>query len=122
MTTTLWLLLQRAVVPDQAPFETATQPRAMAVWWLGSSHEIIGSHLETLGGGNLPPTIRWSKGRREGGVALGFPICAPTLLGAGEAGMGYQVVSFREKEPPMKDWSETKVMHTCMDNLQHLRG
>lgn len=122
--TTLRLLLQRAVVPGQAPFETATQPSAMTVWCLGSSHEIIGSHLETLEGGNLPQVrpIGQNKGGREGGMALDSPICTPTLLGAGEAGMRYQVGSFSKKEPPMGDWSETKVIHTCMDHLWHLRG
>lgn len=121
--TTLWLLLQRAVVQGQAPFETATQPSAMAVWCLGSSHEIIDSHLESLEGENLPPITPTgqSKRGREGSVALGSPVCAPTLLGTADAGMGYQVVSFSKKEPPMGDCSEAKVMDTCMDNLRHLR-
>lgn len=67
--TTLRLVLQRAVVQGQAPFETATQPSAMAVWCLGSRHEIIGSHLESLEGGNLPPVT--PIGQSKGGVALG---------------------------------------------------
>lgn len=55
--------------------------------------------LENLEGGNLPPVtpIGQSKGGREGGVALGSPICTPNILGAGEARMGYQVMSVSKK-------------------------